>query len=205
MSPDARRDDRALRAVWRELRKPRTLVRSLRRSGGLTLPLIFAGPTLVLVSYGVAFAVTPGDRATAEFAAAASQIIPVLLLVLAVEGQVFRWELSSLSTVGREDIGDDVRFQRFAAGDGPIADAVEAVLDVAVNAARNLADALLRQVTALLLLAGMLIGEIVSLIPLLTDGPHDTSAKPVMAAIVAGFAGVAYVAITGARFMPRDD
>jgi hypothetical protein len=26
-----------------------------------------------------------------------------------------------------------------------------------------------------------------------------------MAAIVAGFAGVAYVAITGARFMPRDD
>jgi hypothetical protein len=205
MSPDPRRDDRALRAVWRELAKPRILVGALRRSGGLTVPLLFAGPTLVLLSYGVAFAVTPGERATAEFAAAASQIIPVLLLVLAVEGQVFRWELSSLSTVGREDIVGDERFQRFAGGDGPISDAVAAVLDVAVNAARNVADALLRQVTALLLLAGMLVGEIISLVPLLTDEPPGTSPKPVMAAIVAGFAGVAYVAITGARFMPRDD
>jgi len=207
MSSDARRDDRALRAVWRELRKPRVLIASLRKSGDLTVPLIFAGPTLVLLSYIVAFAVTPADRASADFAATASQIIPVLLLVLAVEGQLFRWEMagSSLSAVSREGIVGDARFQRFAAGDGALSDAVEAVLDAAVNTARNAAGALLRQVTALLLLAAMLVGEVVALVPLLTDDPGSTSAKPVMAAIVAGFAGVAYVAITGSRFLPQAD
>jgi hypothetical protein len=205
MSSEARRDDRAFRAVWRELRKPRILVGNLRKSGSLTVPLIFAGPTFVLVSYAVAFAVTPADRASGEFHSAASQIIPVLLLVLAIEGQVFRWEMArtSLSTASREDVVNDARFQRFAAGEGPVSDAVEAVLDAAVDTARSVADALLRQVTALLLLASMLVGEVVALIPLLTDDPGSTSAKPVMAAIVAGFAGVAYVAITGSRFVSR--
>jgi hypothetical protein len=199
MASEARRDDRALRAVWRELRRPRILVNYLRKSGDLTLPLIFAGPTFVLLSYVVAFAVTPADRASAEFHSAAAQIIPVLLLVLAIEGQVFRWEMarSSLSTATREDVVRDERFRRFAAGEGPISDAVDAVLDAAVDTARNVADALLRQATALLLLASMLVGEVIALIPLLTDDPGETSAKPVMAAIVAGFAGVAYVAITG--------
>ena len=100
MATEAPRNDQAFQAVWRELRKPRILVSYLRKSGDLTLPLIFAGPTFVLVAYVVAFAVTPADRASAEFHSAASQIIPVLLLVLAVEGQVFRWEMarSSLST-----------------------------------------------------------------------------------------------------------
>jgi hypothetical protein len=205
MPAESRRDDRAFRAIWRELRKPRLLVSYLRKSGDLTLPLIFAGPTLVLLSYVVAFSVTPADRASAEFHSAASQIIPVLLLVLAVEGQVFRWEMarSSLSTASREDVVDDARFQRFASGEGPVSDAVEAVLDAAVDTARSVADALLRQATALLLLASMLVGEIIALIPMLTDDPGRTSAKPVMAAIVAGFAGVAYVAITGSRFVSR--
>jgi hypothetical protein len=205
MSPsEARRDDRALRAVWRELRRPRVLLGSLRKSGDLTVPLLFAGPTLVLLTYVVAFVVTPDDRASADFAATASQIIPVLLLVLAVEGQVFRWEIAgSLSTPSRDDIVADARFQRFAAGDGPLSDAVDAVLDVAINTARDVADSLLRQATALLLLGSMLVGEIVALVPLLTDDPGSTSPKPVMAAIVAGFAGVAYVAITGSRFLPE--
>jgi hypothetical protein len=199
------RDDRALRAVWRELRKPRVLLGSLRKSGDLTVPLIFAGPTLVLLSYIVAYAVAPGDRASVDFSATASQIIPVLLLVLAVEGQVFRWEIarSPLSIVSREDIVRDPRFQRFATGDGPVSDAVEAVLDAAVSTAREVADTLVRQLTALLLLASMLVGEVIALIPLLTDDPGSTSAKPVMAAIVAGFAGVAYVGITGSRFLPQ--
>ena len=107
MATEARRNDQAFRAVWRELRKPRILVSYLRKSGDLTVPLIFAGPTFVLVSYVVALGVTPADRASAEFHSAASQIIPVLLLVLAVEGQVFRWEMarSSLSTASREDVG----------------------------------------------------------------------------------------------------
>jgi hypothetical protein len=206
-TPDSRRADRALRAVWRELRKPRNLLRYLRKSGDLTTPLIFAGPTFVLIAYVVAFAVTPGEGVSPEFHAAASQIIPVLLLVLAVEGQVFRWEISrsSLAAVGAEDLMDDPRFARYSAGEGPIGEAVEAVLDAAVDTVRNLADALLRQVTALLLLAGMLVGEVVSLVPLLTDDPGGASAKPVMAAIVAGFAGVAYVAVTGARFLPTGD
>ena len=131
MATEARRNDEAFRAVWRELRRPRILVRYLRKSGDLTLPLIFAGPTFVLVAYVVAFGVTPADRATAEFHSAASQIIPVLLLVLAVEGQVFRWEMarSSLSTASTEDVARDARFQGFAVGDGPISDAVEAVLE----------------------------------------------------------------------------
>ena len=161
----------------------------------------------MLLSYVVAFSVTPADRASAEFHSAASQIIPVLLLVLAIEGQLFRWEMarSSLSRVGRADVVSDARFQRFAAGEGPVSDAVEAVLDAAVDTARNVADALLRQMTALLLLASMLVGEVIALIPLLTDDPGSTSAKPVMAAIVAGFAGVAYVAITGSRFVSRSD
>ena len=205
MATEARRNDDAFRAVWRELRRPRILVRYLRKSGDLTLPLIFAGPTFVLVSYVVAFGVTPADRATEEFYSAASQIVPVLLLVLAVEGQVFRWETarSSMSTASREDIEGDERFQRFAAGEGPVDEAVEAVLDAAVGTARSVADTLLRQATALLLLASMLLGEVVALIPMLTDDPGSTSAKPVMAAIVAGFAGVAYVAITGSRFVSR--
>ena len=205
MASEARRNDQALRAVWRELRKPRTLIRYLRKSGDLTVPLIFAGPTFVLLSYVVAFGVTPADRANAEFHSAAAQIIPVLLLVLAIEGQVFRWEMAraSLSTATREDVVSDDRFLRFAAGEGPVSDAVEAVLDAAVDAARNVADALLRQATALLLLASMLVGEVIALVPLLTDDPGATSAKPVMAAVVAGFAGVAYVAITGSRFVSR--
>jgi hypothetical protein len=159
----------------------------------------------VLLSYVVAFGVTPADRASEAFHSAASQIIPVLLLVLAIEGQVFRWEMarSSLSTASREDVVSDARFQRFAAGEGPVGEAVDAVLDVAFDTARNVADALLRQATALLLLGSMLVGEIIALIPLLTDDPGVTSAKPVMAAIVAGFAGVAYVAITGSRFVSR--
>lgn len=205
MASDARRNDQAFRAVWRELRKPRNLVSYLRKSGDLTLPLIFAGPTFVLVAYVVAFLITPADRANEEFHSAASQIIPVLLLVLAVEGQVFRWEVarSSLSTASREDVEADERFRSFADGDGPVGGAVEAVLDAAVDTARSVADTLLRQVTALLLLAAMLVGEVISLIPMLTDDPGSTSAKPVMAAIVAGFAGVAYVAITGSRFVSR--
>ena len=207
MSSDPRRDDQAFRAVWRELRKPRVLLGSLRKSGGLTVPLIFAGPTFVLLSYIVTFGVTPADRAGAEFHSAASQIIPVLLLVLAIEGQVFRWEMarSSLSPATREDVVGDARFQRFAAGEGPLSDAVEAVLDAAVDTARNVADALLRQMTALLLLASMLVGEVIALIPLLTDDAGSTSAKPVMAAVVAGFAGVAYVAITGSRFVSQSN
>lgn len=206
-SPDERRDDRALRAVWRELRKPRILLSYLRKSGDLTVPLIFAGPTFVVLAYVVAFGLTPDDRATTDFHAAASQIIPVLVLVLAVEGQLFRWEMarSSLSSVSKEDVVRDERFQRFAAGEGPISDAVEAVLDAAVTTARNVADALLRQATALLLLASLLVGEVVALVPLLTDDPASANAKPVMAAIVAGFAGVAYVAVTGSRFLARAD
>jgi hypothetical protein len=207
MSSEPRRDDQVFRAVWRELRKPRVLFRSLRKSGGLTIPLIFAGPTFVLLSYVVTFGITPADRASAEFHSAASQIIPVLLLVLAIEGQVFRWEMarSSLSAATREDVVGDARFQRFAAGEGPLSDAVDAVLDAAVDTARNIADALLRQTTALLLLASMLVGEVIALIPLLTDDAGSISAKPVMAAVVAGFAGVAYVAITGSRFVSQSD
>src|SRR5688572_1622438 len=145
MPSDARRDERALRAVWRELRRPRTLLGYLRKSGDLTLPLIFAGPTFVLVSYVVAFAATPADRAGAEFHSAAAQILPVLLLVLAVEGQVFRWEgaRSSLSIATRDDIVSDERFRRFASDEGPVSDAVDAVLDATVDAARNIADTFL--------------------------------------------------------------
>jgi hypothetical protein len=197
--------DRALRAVRRELRKPRNLLRYLRKSGDLTTPLIFAGPTFVALAYVIAFVVSPGADASPEFHSAASQIIPVLLLVLAVEGQVFRWEISrsSLASVNAGELMDDPRFRDYATGDGPISEALEAVLDAAVDSARNAADALLRQVTALLLLAGLLVGEIVSLVPLLNGDP--ASAKPVMAAIVAGFAGVAYVAVTGSRFLPTGD
>jgi hypothetical protein len=206
-SPGPRRSDRALGDVWRELRKPRNLVRYLRKSGDFTIPLLVAGPTFVVVAYVVAFAVTPDERANTEFFSAAAQIIPVLLLVLAVEGQAFRWQLArlSLGALGRDELVDDERFERYAAGEGPIEDAVEAVLDAAVDAARNVADVLLRQVTALLLLASLLAGEIVALVPLLTDAGPSGGAKPVMAAIVAGFAGVAYVAVTGSRFLPASD
>ena len=171
MPSDTRRDERALRAVWRELRRPRTLLGYLRKSGDLALPLIFAGPTFVLVSYVVAFAATPADRAGAEFHSAAAQILPVLLLVLAVEGQVFRWEgaRSSLSIATRDDIVSDERFRRFASDEGPVSDAVDAVLDATVDAARNIADTFLRQATALLLLTSMLVGEVIALVPLLTD------------------------------------
>jgi hypothetical protein len=193
--------------VWGELRKPRNLARYLRKSGDVTVPLLFAGPTLVLLAYVAAFAATPGDRTSTEFGSAASQIIPVLLLVLAIEGRVFRWEIgsSAVTSHGREELAEDVRFRRFADRDGPIDEAVDAVLDAYVDAARNIADTLLRQVTALLLLGALLLGEIVALVPLLTDDPASGNPRPVMAAIVAGFAGVAYVAITGSRFLNETD
>ena len=74
------------------------------------------------------------------------------------------------------------------------------MLDAAVYSVRNVADALVRQVTALLLLAAMVVGEVLALVPLITDDPASASPRPVMAAIVGGFAGVAYVAVTGSRF-----
>jgi hypothetical protein len=202
----SRKDDRALRAVRRELRKPRNLVRYLRKSGDLTTPLLFAGPTLVLVAYVVAFILTPADRASGEFFSAAAQIIPVLLLVLAIEGQAFRWQLkaSSLNITSRDELTADERFRRYADGDGPIDLALDAMLDAAVETARSVAETLLRQTTALLLLGSLLVGEIIALLPLLTAGDTGGS-KPVMAAIVAGFAGVANVGITGSRFVSEDD
>ena len=202
-----RRDDRALREVRRELRKPRNLARYLRKSGDLTTPLLFAGPTLVLIAYVIAFLVTPGDRADKEFYSAASQIIPVLLLVLAMEGQAFRWQLnvSSLNVTSRDELVADERFRRYADGDGPVGDALEAMLDAAVETARSVADTLLRQLTALLLLLSMLLGEIFALIPLLATGENAGGSKPIMAAVVGGFAGIAYVAITGSRFVSEDD
>ena len=208
MPPSAsRRDDRALRAARRELRKPANLARYLRKSGNFTTPLLFAGPTLVLVVYVVAFLATPDSHVSREFYASASQIIPVLLLVLAIEGQAFRWQLtaSSITVSSRDELLADTRFRRYADGEGPIADAVEALLDAAVESARSVADTLLRQATALLLLASMLVGEVVSLVPLLTSDESGAGPKPVMAAIVAGFAGVAYVAITGSRFVTEGD
>jgi hypothetical protein len=48
------------------------------------------------------------------------------------------------------------------------------MLDAAVDTARNLADALLRQMTALLLLASMLVGEVSALIRC----PPTTRAAP---------------------------
>jgi hypothetical protein len=208
MASEARRNERAgFEAVWRELRRPRVLLGYLRKSGDLTIPLVFAGPTFVMLSYVVAFAVTPGAGAGEEFNSAAAQIIPVILLVLAIEGRVFRWEMarSSLSIAGREDVVSDERFQQFVRGEGPVSGAVDALIDAAVDTARNIADALVRQTTALLLLASLLVGELMALAPLLTGDPGSTSAKPVMAAIVAGFAGVAYIAITGSRFVSRSD
>jgi hypothetical protein len=44
-----------------------------------------------------------------------------------------------------------------------------------------------------------------ALLLLATDDPDSTSAKPVMAAIIAGFGGAAHVAITGSRFVSRSD
>ena len=196
----------ALGSIRRELRKPHNLVRYVRKSGEITLPLLFAGPTFVVVAYVVSYGLTPDDRAGTGFHEAASQIIPVLLLVLAVEGEAFRWRVSrsELSPAVAEQLESDPRYERYVEGEGPISDAVEALLDAAADTLRTAADALVRQVTALLLLAAMVVGEIVALIPLLTDDPGSASPRPVMAAIVAGFAGVAYVAVTGSRFASTD-
>ena len=194
--------DAALRSVRRELRRPRNLVRYLRKSGSLTLPLLVAGPTFVAAAYVLAFLLTPDDRLSLEFHAAASQIIPVLLLVLAVEGEAFRWRISrsAVTPAVADELQADERFTQFADGRGSVSDALEAVLDDAVYSVRNVADALVRQVTALLLLAALVVGEVLALVPLITDDPASASPQPVMAAIVGGFAGVAYVAVTGSRF-----
>jgi len=50
----------------------------------------------------------------------------------------------------------------------------------------------------------MVVGEVLALVPLITDDPASASPRPVMAAIVGGFAGVAYVAVTGSRFASSD-
>ena len=195
-----------LRSLRRELRRPRNLVRHLRKSGNITIALLFAGPTFVAAAYASAYLLTPDDRVSTEFHAAASQIIPVLLLVLAVEGEAFRWRISrsAVTPAVAEELQADERFARYADGQGSVSDALEAVLAAAVDSVRDVADALVRQATALLLLAAMVVGEVLALVPLITDDPASTSPRPVMAAIVGGFAGVAYVAVTGSRFASPD-
>ncbi len=164
-----------------------------RKTLGAATPLVLIGPPAVLVAYSVTFLVTSNSRVTSEFFAAASQIIPVLLLVLAVEAEVFRWRMPPSSILSAP--------QARHTDERDVQEAAEAVIDAAVEAA----DALTRQLTALLLLTALLVGEIVALIPLLTGDPGSASAKPVMAAIVAGLSGVAYVAITGSPFLRSSD
>ena len=175
--------------------KPRGFLRYGHRTLRAATPLVLVGPPAVLVAYSVTFVVTSDARVTAEFYASASQIIPVLLLVLAVEAQVFRWRMAgtSLQTIPRA-IREEERIAGGAAGE-----------DEVVEAAVETTDALTRQITALLLLVALLAGEVVALIPLLTADPASASAKPVMAAIVAGLCGVAYVAITGSSFVRSSD
>ena len=54
---------------------------------------------------------------------------------------------------------------------------MEALLDAAVDTARNVADTPWRQATALLLLAAMLVGAVIDPILMLTDDPGSTSAS----------------------------
>ena len=184
---------RRRRPIAREVLTPRGLLRLGRKTVGAATPLVLIGPPAVLVAYSVTFLLTSNARVTAEFYAATSQIIPVLLLVLAVEAEVFRWRMapSSLLPTPGSHRADERSDQ----------EAVEAVIDAAVETA----DALTRQLTALLLLTALLVGEVVALIPLLTGDPGSASAKPVMAAVVAGLCGVAYVAITGSPFVRSSD
>jgi hypothetical protein len=165
------------------------MVRFGRKTVGAATPLVLIGPPAVLIAYSVTFLLTSNARVTAEFYAATSQIIPVLLLVLAVEAEVFRWRMAPSSLL------PSPTEERSAQ------ETVEAVIDAAVETA----DALTRQLTALLLLTALLVGEVVALIPLLTGDPGSASAKPVMAAVVAGLCGVAYVAITGSPFLRSSD
>ena len=184
---------RRRRPIAREVLTPRGLLRSGRKMLGAATPLVLIGPPAVLVAYSVTFVVTSSSRVTSEFYAAASQIIPVLLLVLAVEAEVFRWRMAGSSLLRTPEARrTDERSAE---------EAVEAVIDAAVETA----DALTRQLTALLLLTALLVGEVVALIPLLTGDPASASARPVMAAIVAGLCGVAYVAITGSSFVRSSD
>lgn len=193
---------RRRKPILREVLKPRGLLRFVRKTLGAATPLVLIGPPAVLIAYSVTFLVTSNSRVTSEFFAAASQIIPVLLLVLAVEAQVFRWRMAGSSLLSTpKALYRDERKAQAAAGEDGVEAAVEAVIDAAVETA----DALTRQLTALLLLTALLVGEIVALIPLLTGDPGSGSAKPVMAAIVAGLAGVAYVAITGSPFLRSSD
>jgi hypothetical protein len=190
------------RPIAREVLKPRGVLRYGRKTLGAATPLVLVGPPAVLVAYSVTFLVTSNSRVTSEFFAAASQIIPVLLLVLAVEAQVFRWRMAGSTLLKTpKALYTDERNAQEASGEDGVDAAVEAVIDAAVETA----DALTRQLTALLLLTALLVGEIVALIPLLTGDPGSASAKPVMAAIVAGLAGVAYVAITGSPFLRSSD
>ena len=193
---------RRRRPVAREVLTPRGLLRSGQKALTTVTPLVLIGPPVVLVAYSVTFLVTSNARVTSEFFAAASQIIPVLLLVLAVEAQVFRWRMAGSRLLSKpRAVFTDERDARSASGDAGVDATVEAVIDAAVETA----DALTRQLTALLLLTALLVGEVVALIPLLTGDPGSASAKPVMAAIVAGLAGVAYVAITGSPFLGSSD
>jgi hypothetical protein len=165
--------------------------RFARKTLRAATPLVLIGPPGVLIAYTGTFLLTPDSGVTGDFYASASQIIPVLLLVLAIEGEVFRWRMAGPSVLRDERIG------RAVSGKGGVGAAVGAAVDLAVETA----DAVIRQLTALLLLAALLVGEVVALVPLLTGDAESSSAKPVMAAVVAGLYGVAYVAITGSPFL----
>ena len=148
------------------------------------------GPPVLggLLGLVLGFALAP-DEASEEFYSAVAQIIPVLLLALAVQTRFF--ELPSL-----QQLLAHVRVpQRESNEEG-----VDRVLGVLEESARSVAagQRLLERILGAALLGMLVIAEFAALHPLTTGRPGDGNPEVVYVALATGFLMLGGLALVGA-------
>jgi hypothetical protein len=157
------------------------------------------GPPVLggLLGLVLGFALAP-DEASAEFYSAVAQVIPVLLLALAVQTRFF--ELPSL-----QQLLAHVRVPQSQSHD----EGVDRALGVLEQSARSVAagQRLLERILGAALLAMLVIAEFAALHPLTTGQPGDGNPEVVYIALATGFLMLGGLALVGAiepEMSPRE-
>lgn len=149
------------------------------------------GPPAIGAVLGVllGFALAP-DEASEEFYSAVAQIIPVLLLALAVQTRFF--ELPT-----PRELVAQVRVPRRASDEG----GVDAALELLEESARSVAAGqrlLERTLIGVAILGVLVIAEFAALHPLTTGQPDDGNPEVVYIALATGFLMIGGLALVGA-------
>jgi hypothetical protein len=165
---------------------------------------------LLAGSWGAGFILSEGE-AKKEFYTAAASVIPTLLLALAVTAAWLRLGPRPRSSVVADEaiaqLSDDERklIADRVLGHDPglpptkrdVLPAVHAALAGVAAYLHALTSWLFRVVYATALLAALIVGEVVALHALMTGNPEGSNPRWVLAAIAAGFIGVAIVGLGG--------